>query len=430
MKIENFDDAIKKKLENIDSSYNESDIQRVHDYVTRNSTLLHGRNLKRSAILIGSSMIIAALIIWNVILVDQNKELHHTINGLHAELSTINKKQTVLNTSNISHQGSVITANNYIHRETVHYNAAPVALENNVIAIKQRGNNVPEKNSERNTTITADNNTPVTTQVNQAKTVVEAQAIKTDVATTINENITKNINKDTVIPEKKVVENTNTKTSDVVVNNNNSKDEGQQTLPVFHNIHYNAGINLIAGKSQIGGGLSGEALLKDRWGLCVGFNVLGIINEKYNDDADFVNCKHTQFTATYNLHNNDSINRYFHIKINNILYQLPLAINYHLELRHKFSFILGAGTDLDIHVKQQVGYLHKLDTISKNGKLGHKFSPDFFNDIVINAGIQKRWGLFLFQMCPYASYQVRQVIYKKEKLYYGLCFGIKYNFAK
>ena len=39
MKIENFDDALKKKIENFDSSFEESDIQRVHNYVTRNSTL-------------------------------------------------------------------------------------------------------------------------------------------------------------------------------------------------------------------------------------------------------------------------------------------------------------------------------------------------------------------------------------------------------
>jgi ABC-type enterochelin transport system permease subunit len=81
MKIENFDDALKRKLENVNTSYEESDIQRVHDYVTRNHTLGRVRNPKRSWILAGSSMIIAGLIMWNVILINQNRELHQTVNG-------------------------------------------------------------------------------------------------------------------------------------------------------------------------------------------------------------------------------------------------------------------------------------------------------------------------------------------------------------
>jgi uncharacterized metal-binding protein len=138
--------------------------------------------------------------------------------------------------------------------------------------------------------------------------------------------------------------------------------------------------------------------------------------------------KHTQFVSAYNIHNNDSVNHFFHINIDDILFQLPIAINYHIELRHNFSFIVGLGTDLDIHVKQHIGYLHRMDTITNNDKMGPQFYPILFNDLAFSAGLQKRWGLFSFQLCPYASYQVRQVIYKKEKLYYGLRFGIKFNF--
>lgn len=215
---------------------------------------------------------------------------------------------------------------------------------------------------------------------------------------------------------------------DEVATNDKANNKVKRSLSVFKNIHYNAGVNLLGGRNQEGAGISGEALLKDRWGLNAGLKILGINNENYNNGEDFSNHQHTQFTSTYNLHKNDTANSYFHIKIDDIIFQVPVALNYHLELRRKFSLIVGAGTNLDVYVKQHVGYLHKMDSISNNDKLGHQFYPVLFNDLELTAGIQKRWGLFLFQLCPYASYQVRQVIYKKEELYYGVRLGIKFNF--
>ena len=114
MKIENFDDALKRKLEDINTSYEEGDIQRVHDYVTRNRTLGRVRNSKRNWVLVGSSVIIAGLITWNIILVNQNRELHQTVNGLHTELSVINKKQTVISPNSITPKESVTASNNPI----------------------------------------------------------------------------------------------------------------------------------------------------------------------------------------------------------------------------------------------------------------------------------------------------------------------------
>jgi hypothetical protein len=431
MKIENFDDTLKRKLENVNTSYEEGDIQKVHDYVTRNRTLGRIRNSKRNWILIGSSMIIAGLITWNIILVNQNRELHQTVNGLHAEFSVINKKQTVISPNRITPKESVTASNNNIPQAIVHEHIVPVSSGNNVSSMAPVKNenvkNIPENNKGENAALNVDNNTPVVAQTSQQRTAQEAQSVKTDWGTS-NEGITENIKKDTVIPEKKIVAEVSQPVQDEAANNDKAKDEVKRSLSIFKNIHYNAGVNLTGGRNQVGCGISGEALLKDRWGLSVGMNVLGIDNEKYNDDEDFSNCKHTQFTSTYNLNNNDTANSYFHIKIDDILFQVPVAINYHLELRRKFSLIVGAGTNLDIYVKQHVGYLHKLDSISNNGKLGHQFSPVLFNDLAFTAGIQKRCGLFLFQMCPYVSYQVRQVIYKKEELYYGLRFGIKFNF--
>jgi len=428
MKIENFDDALKRKLENVNTSYEEGDIQRVHDYVTRNRTLGRVRNPKRSWVLVGSSMIIAGLITWNMILVNQNRELHQTVNGLHTELSVIHKKQTVISPNIITSKVSVTASNNYISQAVVLKQIVPVSSEKNVsyMAPVKNENVIPENNKGENAALNADNNSPVVAQISQAA-AQEAQAVKTDGGTS-NEGITENIKKDTVIAEKKIVADVSQPVQDEAANNDKAKDEGRRSLSILKNIHYNTGINLMGGRNQVGCGISGEALLKDRWGLNVGMNVLGINNEKYNDETDFHRLKHTQFVSAYNIHNNDSVNHFFHINIDDILFQLPVAINYHIELRHNFSFIVGLGTDLDIHVKQHIGYLHRMDTITNNDKMGPQFYPILFNDLAFSAGLQKRWGLFSFQLCPYASYQVRQVIYKKEKLYYGLRFGIKFNF--
>ena len=318
----------------------------MHDYVTRNRTLGRVRNSKRSWVLIGSSVIIAGLITWNIILVNQNKELHQTVNGLHTELSVINKKQTVISPNSIPPKESVTASNNPISQAVVPEHNVPVSSENNVNSIAPMKNenvkNIPENNKGENATLNADNNSPVVAQTSLEKTAQEVQAVKTDGGTS-NEGITENVKKDTVIPERKIVAEANQAVQDEAVNNDKAKDEARRSLSIFKNIHYNAGVNLRGGRHQVGCGISGEALLKDRWGLSVGPNVLGINNEKYNDDQDFSNCKHTPFTSTYNLHNNDTANSYFHIKIDDILFQVPVAINYHLELRRKFSLIVGVG---------------------------------------------------------------------------------------
>ncbi len=431
MKIENFDDILKRKLEHINTSNDEGDIQMVHDYVNRNRASVRSWNSRRNWVLAGSSVIIAGLITLNIILVNQNRELNQTVNGLHAELSVINEKQTVKSPNNITPKESVTALNNPIPQAVVDEHNAPISSGNNVssmVPVKNENiKNIPANNKGENDALHTDNNTQVEVRTSQGKTAQEVQVVKTD-GETNNKGIPENIKKDTVIPEKKVVVEVNQPVQDVAVNNDKATDKVKRSLSIFKNIHYNAGVNFSAGRNQVGGAISGEALLKERWGLSVGLNVLGINNEQYNNDEDFSNCKHTPFTSTYNLHNNDTANSYFHIKIDDILFQVPVAINYHLELRRKFSLIVGAGTNLDVHVKQRVGYLQKIDSVSNNDKLGHQFSPTLFNDLEFTAGVQKRCGLFLFQLCPYASYQVRQVIYKKEKLYYGVRLGIKFNF--
>ena len=108
----------------------------------------------------------------------------------------------------------------------------------------------------------------------------------------------------------------------------------------------------------------------------------------------------------------------------NLLLQIPIAINYQLHLKNNYSVILSAGTDLDILAKQHVRFEHH-DNI--NLPVGQNFDTNYpvmvFNNLTFSAGVQKQLKHYVFQLKPFVSPQLKSVVYKKENVY----FGVKLN---
>ena len=182
MKIENFDDILKRKLEHIDTSNDEGDIQMVHDYVNRNRASVRSWNSRRNWVLAGSSVIIAGLITLNIILVNQNRELNQTVNGLHAELSVINEKQTVKSPNNITPKESVTALNNPIPQAVVDEHNAPISSGNNVssmVPVKNENiKNIPANNKGENDALHTDNNTQVEVRTTREKQLRKYKLLK------------------------------------------------------------------------------------------------------------------------------------------------------------------------------------------------------------------------------------------------------------
>jgi hypothetical protein len=89
MKTENFDDSIRRKLEDIDPIVREEDIDRVHQFINANrskTSHIEKRGNKILASLLG--LIILSLLAWNIYLTEKHQKLSETMKNLQDDLNS------------------------------------------------------------------------------------------------------------------------------------------------------------------------------------------------------------------------------------------------------------------------------------------------------------------------------------------------------
>lgn len=130
----------------------------------------------------------------------------------------------------------------------------------------------------------------------------------------------------------------------------------------------------------------------------------------------FHNIYENQLTDTNSIRN---------IGVRNIMFQVPVAINYQLNFKNNYALLFSLGTDLDLYAKQTINFEHHMDIVQPISKdFDTKYPVMVFNNMVISAGIQKRWKYLVFQVKPFISPQLKSLVYKKEDLYFGLKLNV------
>ena len=192
-----------------------------------------------------------------------------------------------------------------------------------------------------------------------------------------------------------------------------------------------AGLGVEVANKQAGISVLGQASITDRWSFGFGVKTLIVNNEMYNDEDDFHHRKGKDFRQVYGQGNGDT-SSIQDIHTHNTLVQIPLAVSYTLPIKNNFGFVFSAGTDLDIYARQVIEYGHfnpGLPEPPKREWSEVRVPALAFNNAVISAGVQKRWGHFVAQLSPYVCPQLTQVVYKKEDFYAGLRFRLFYSFG-
>ncbi|HWZ22979.1 MAG TPA: hypothetical protein VNW06_10020, partial [Cytophagaceae bacterium] len=354
MKTDDFDDAIRKKLESIDYAFKKEDIERIHGYVQKNSSSVSfWKRYFQVFFLSGNALALIASLIMNYEQMKQQDAFSKKIETLEKDIAQTKK-------NSISHKVY----------DTIVVRSAPMVFENTqkdypVVASIQRigfqdisgstvqhnydgslsenGNSWQTKRSKSFSGEKPDlNNQKINSrelfanglnhkEKNEGEDLNEnsdanlgSQKEQTDFYTSIqqekNNVYAKNYPKSTTLKNQKnsiayLSKSENKKDSIVVVDSLTKKGKEQENSILspkivkkklhiknhlsLKNIGYQAGWGLEKANNQIGVTFLGELFVSKRFSINAGIKMLSITNDHYKDEDEFYNKRTEQFNTAY-----------------------------------------------------------------------------------------------------------------------------------
>jgi hypothetical protein len=454
MKTEDFDEAIRKKLENLTPTYTESDIDKAYRNVVRKSRFQIKGGSSSWLLYSLSAAAITVVTIMSVSFFRNNNEV-----ALNNTKNSINQNINIIDTTNklsVNKDTVEFVQNNTNVGQAPERATAVFEGPISVTGIKKT-----EKYNEPSSINTSEESfvTPKTdnTILEPSIANVSSIALQGKTQDTLNrkkENETPAIfdnqpelaknkqvsaeNVDIVPPAQIESTNTTLKESSKVdfVNKADSiapaKKQKNSFKPfsVFEGAKFSVGPDFMFSNQAMGTGISGKMDLKNRFGIGTGLNYTVLNTENFTDTADMFRHKPPHFHNDTNNHFNDK-GHISDISITNSLIQIPIAISYTIPLKRNFGLLFSAGTDLDIYLNQKLSFNHNPDTgRTENHKFEEKGNVDVFNNLVFSTGVEKRWKSIAFQVTPFISLKTKDVFYKPKEMEFGVDFGVKYCFGK
>ncbi len=482
MKTEDFDDAIRRKVESVYFNPKQGDIDLIYQHVNGNVTSSFFKNFGVLTFSGITLLIIGGLITWNIIQYRQNSSLVSRIDQLNktviensvitnkaikaqAELANVMQKKyndaigaatTYEHNSNYQELSATPNPSPYYantsnanlnsisnnHKSNtplavIDHHGNPATSENNqhtIVADAAKetvSNNTSSKNANNISNVGSSNLNDGNYQDKNLNTTTKENTVLKDNASAANNKAIAN--------QTSNVDSIHEKENNNVANNLKSNENKLYNRPTskkslfsgysLKNLHYMAGLGAEMATKQNGFGINAQVSFSDRWSIGLGLKALMVNNELYPDGDDFQSKKGVNFHKVYMPNDPDS-GKINNIHTNNQLIQIPLAINYTIPLRKNYGLLFSAGTDIDIYANQRIEYA----TINSSGFIDfyHKnisVPALTLNNAVFSAGVQKRWGHLVAQLSPYICPQITSVVYKKEDLYAGMRFRLFYAFG-
>jgi hypothetical protein len=480
MKTDDFDDAIRKKLESIDYAFKKEDIERIHDYVQKNSSFVSfWKRYFQVFFLSANTLVLVASLILNYKQIKEQGafskkietlekdiaqakgnsisfKVHDTIIVIRSAQNVFENTQEIASTQRIGYKnipGSTVQANydgwlsesdnSWQMKSSKSFSGEKPYLNKQKTSsgrLFANGLNHKEKNEREdlNKNSNAINSASQKGQIDSdsiqqeknngyAENYSESTILKSQensIAYLFKaENKRDSIVADSLV-KKVIVEHKDSISSPAIVK---KKMHVKNNLSL-KNLGYQAGFGIEKANGQIGGSFIGELFVSKRFSINAGIKSLNIAANHYKDENDFYNKRQEKFNTIYapNLSDN-SLSTVSEISMSYNLIQLPVALSYYQPLKKNYSLLFSAGTDFDLYAKFHVRYeLGYNDGMGEHENL--KYANVFFNNAVLSAGIQKKWNHFNIQLSPFVSPQLKQVDYKKDNLYGGLRVRVFYQF--
>jgi len=453
MKTEDFDDAIKRKLESINPVFNEQDIERVHQYTIRNrgplSILRSGRFLWS---VIGAGMLVTGLLTWKFTsLYDRNAHIVQ-----QAVVQPANQDVRKQAAPKIITKTDTVYLTKYVNKYPMSYSAKKqqkqVVLASNIT----KSNSDPgSKNNYRTAgsyltphdDILKSNSANNTTNGGLTPALSNSNTQNTSSKNNINDATSGNQkNNDAALnsPEPKPAETPADKNDPSAASAkkapiHNYSEEHKKTKAANRNLNLTvmAGAGGEIANTQMGGGVYAKIMTQDRISfnrvsLNLGVKLLSVNYMKYDNDWEYEQATGYDFKWAYarDLSPNCEISN---ISFTHALWQIPLSVEYDLRLKNDWFISGSIGTDLDIAC---IGGLEFTSTEGYGSDITQQphdqtinYSTVLFNNAVGSLGFIKQWRQVSVQLSGFTSQQLVSAVYKgSNSRFYGCDMKLFYSF--
>ena len=206
---------------------------------------------------------------------------------------------------------------------------------------------------------------------------------------------------------------------------NSSPKKSGLRIPLISlpSLKYRVGLGSNIDNGQIGTSILTEVLFSKRWSITTGINICFLGFEHFGDEDDFKRRTEQDFRKQHDLDLPLSL-PINDIDAHQVLFRIPLYLNYRMLLRKDYTIIFSTGTDFDVCLRQFTSFSQH-DYIKENKQEGLTESVKVipYNNWMLSTGIEKRWKRFSVQLSPYVSYQLKPLSYRNN----DWMFGVKLN---
>lgn len=454
MKNEEFDEAIRKKLESLNQSYTESDIDKVYRSVARRRWFPRGKG--GSAMLYTLSAVAFVALVYfsatylnsrfkNEPALSQNQDTvgipqvvteesqvfvsdttinpQSVVNSAHNQ--TIESKQKAKTAEVTDH----IQNNNKSEHKTIASKASYTNNHSTISDFPIESNNPMAKTGHQNAVnedhgnivTLSENSTDITTksvdvETRQQELTMPEETIKVEPITVKSADA-----KDANVPAE---------TSPLPDKTDKKTNEDLPTQKPSPEFSILTGLNFKVSGQSITPGISAELRFLKHFGLNLGLDYSFYNSEKYNDKDDMFRRRHHNSYPEIDNHLSHK-ERITNVEIKNRLLQLPVGLSYYLPLPENFNISFTTGTNLDLVLQQNLKYTEMPDSShSVKNDFKSKGKVVMLNNIYLAAGIEKQWNSWVFGLQPYYSSRIKSVFYKPDEAEFGITAKVLFRFGK
>jgi len=457
MKTEDFDDAIRKKLEGLDQKYTEQDIDKVVQHVERNHLWPRGGFRGPYMILTLAAAAAAGMLLWYAFrnngnsLVEKKQmsvpEMQTVSPVIHKDISTtdslkdVAKERSTSKPVLLSGNGIINIKKDYTPGEKDSFvspsGIVPVNIPVSDISDKNIKTFVPAEPDIFPDTVSVVSDTfrviPPSELPGQWIDL-DAVPVKDSIELgSVKKSEEKTLPAEPAIRVPEAAEPDGT--ANPVVQEPNGKAQIGKSKAEKGSFFSVSGLGAGAGFEYTGKsysvGLKGNISFENRLGLTIGLKYADLKTEHFDTRDDFNRHDHHRKNHPIEEH----LNGHDHatgIDIQSNLIQLPVALGYTFPLPRNFGVGLSVGTDLDLLLNQRMGFDHGPDSLGPPRREDFRAKGDavLFNNLVFSIGLEKQWKGMVFQVQPFIRPRVKELFYKSGGPEYGLGFGIMYKFGR
>lgn len=460
MKTEDFDEAIRKKVESIDHKFTEKDIDKVVQHLGRNR-VFKGKGISGSTMIY--SVVAAAavsLLAWYFIKENGNLQQITKTPSTNSTIvaDSLPQADTSEDTLTINYQApekSTISADTSLKKHLIQDNqirsgkaerntGIPATSSAITAATSFDVESSPEKTKAG---IVAGDNTEVTPLlIDSLKSIAAGELPGQPI------DLRSNQGSDSLITEIPVKSEDHTDGEEALIKvegtpvseyqqviiplpqdesataGTESSKKGGTGNKFFTFSDFMVGAGFEVASNNVGIGLVGEFSFAERLIFSTGVKYVSYQEENFKNKEDFDRHNHRKINHRFEEHLKDNEHA-SEISIKSSLIQLPVAVRYKIPLKNDFNFLFSVGTDLDLILDQRLSYNQPPDSLGHpQDNLEARGDAVFFNNMVIAAGIEKQWKHLVLQAHPFIKPQMKEVFYKPKEFDFGLGVNIIYSF--